>query len=120
MALEISGKIFSILPEQSGNGQNGPWVKQSFVIETASDRFPKKICFQAWNDKGELVTRLKPGDEVKVAFDLESREFNGKWYTDARVWKMELLNQSTPASANTSGSSFNEDMPPPPADDLPF
>ncbi|MEO5674442.1 MAG: DUF3127 domain-containing protein, partial [Chitinophagales bacterium] len=120
MALEITGKIYSVLPEQNGQGQNGPWVKQTFVIET-SDRFPKKICLQAWNEKGEMVTRLKQGDEVKVAFDLESREFNGKWYTDAKVWKLELVNQAENSnSPAASGSGSMEEPPPAVSDDLPF
>ena len=118
MALEISGKIFSILPSQNGQGQNGPWVKQNFVIETG-DRFPKKVCLIAWNDKAEVLAHLKQGDEVKVAFDLESREFNGRWYTDAKVWKMEVLNQTAPV--NEPARSFNNEEAPPPAnDDLPF
>jgi hypothetical protein len=120
MALEITGKVFTVLPEQSGNGQNGPWVKQTFIIETA-DQYPKKVCLQAWNDKGEIVTRLKPGDEVKVSFNLESREFNGKWYTDARVWRMELLNQNSMATAqHPSPSASLEETPPLMNDDLPF
>jgi hypothetical protein len=118
MALEITGKIFSILPEQSGQGQNGAWIKQTFIIETA-DQFPKKVCMQAWNDKGELVSRLKQGDEVKVSFNLESREFNGKWYTDARVWKMELMNQGSPSNS-VSSSSISSEAPLPLNDDLPF
>ncbi len=120
MAHEISGKIFSILPEQTGQGQNGLWVKQTFVIETA-DRFPKKICLQAWNDKGELITRLKQGDEVKVFFDLESREFNGKWYTDAKVWKMESMGASSSGNEQSfAAKDIAEEAPLPMSDDLPF
>ena len=118
MALEITGKIFSILPEQSGQGQNGAWIKQTFIIETG-DQFPKKVCMQAWNDKGEIVSRLKQGDEVKVSFNLESREFNGKWYTDARVWKMEVMNQASSA-ASDQPSSVRSEAPLPINDDLPF
>ncbi len=90
------------------------------MIETA-DRFPKKVCFQAWNDKGELITRLKQGDEVKVSFDLESREFNGKWYTDAKVWKMEAINGgSTTAEQSINSKGISEEAPLPMSDDLPF
>lgn len=119
MALEISGKIFSILPSQNGQGQNGPWVKQNFIIETA-DRFPKKVCLIAWNDKAEALAQLKQGDEVKVSFDLESREFNGRWYTDAKVWKMEVVNQTSTRASEPSRSLNNEEAPPPVNDDLPF
>ena len=119
MSNEISGKIFTILPSQSGQGQNGNWVKQQFVIETATDRYPKKICFVAWNDKAEMISRMKAGDEVKVAFDLESREYNGRWYTDAKAWKIETVSAGT-SSSSVSSSAQMEEMPLPPADDLPF
>ena len=119
MSNEISGKIFTILPSQSGQGQNGNWVKQQFVIETATDRYPKKICFVAWNDKAEMIARMKTGDEVKVAFDLESREYNGRWYTDAKAWKIETVSAAS-SSGNESSSVPAEEMPLPPADDLPF
>jgi len=120
MALDITGKIFTVMPEQTGQGQNGPWVKQQFVIETG-DRFPKKVCFIAWNDKAEILSRLKQGDEVKVSFDLESREYNGRWYTDAKVWKMDVTNQSgTPAAPKETAPSYSADEAPPAGDDLPF
>jgi len=120
MPNEISGKIFTVLPSQSGQGQNGPWVKQQFVIETSTERFPKKICFIAWNDKAEIVSRMKEGDEVKVAFDLESREYNGRWYTDAKVWKIETMSAGTSSVSAQSFSVPMNELPPPPADDLPF
>ena len=120
MALEISGKIFSILPSQNGEGQKGPWVKQNFVIETG-DQYPRKICLQAWNDKAEIVSRLKQGDEVKVAIDLESREYQGKWYTDAKAWKIEVVSQAASVPAGERPVSVNNEEAPPPAnDDLPF
>jgi hypothetical protein len=120
MANEITGKIYAILPSQSGQGQNGNWVKQQFVIETASDRFPKKICFIAWNDRAELVSQMKEGDEVKVFFDLESREYNGRWYTDAKAWKIESAGDATTETSKAVTASSPDEMPPPPADDLPF
>jgi hypothetical protein len=119
MANEITGKIYAILPSQSGQGQNGNWVKQQFVIETASDRFPKKICFIAWNDRAELVSQMKEGDEVKVSFDLESREYNGRWYTDAKAWKIETVSATATDAPKATSPAYSEEMPPP-ADDLPF
>ncbi|MCY7409237.1 MAG: DUF3127 domain-containing protein [Chitinophagales bacterium] len=121
MALEVTGKVFAVLPSQTGQGQKGTWVKQAFVIETA-DQYPKKICFQAWGDKTEIVARLKTGDEVKVAVDLESREYQGKWYTDAKAWKIELVNQGSGSSSVKESAPNNsyDDAPPPAGDDLPF
>jgi hypothetical protein len=120
MALEITGKLVQILPEQTGQGQNGPWLKQNFILET-QDQFPKKVCIVCWNDKAEILKQLKPGDEVKVAINLESREFNGKWYTDVKAWKVET------GSGTKNPSDFMPDRevtynegPSEIKDDLPF
>jgi hypothetical protein len=90
MSLELTGKLIQILPELSGEGKNGPWNKISFVLET-QDQYPKKVCFDAWKDRVDTVKNLKIGDTIRVGFDIESREFNGKWYTNAKTWKIETV-----------------------------
>ena len=120
MSLEISGKVVKILQEQSGEGKNGRWVKQEFIIET-EDQFPKKVCFSSWGDKTDQLKQLAVGDAVSVSFNIESREYNERWYTDLRAWK---IVKSTGVSTDNQ-----EDVPPfdekdiPPEeidDDLPF
>lgn len=103
MSHEVSGKLYKILAPQSGVGKNGNWVKREFVIET-QEQFPKKICFSAWNDKADLLNQMSEGEMVKVSFNLESREYNSKWYTDARAWKLE----------KESGAQPDFGTPPPP------
>ncbi len=88
MALELSGKVIQILSEQTGTGKNGQWSKQDFIIET-EEQYPRKVCFSAWGEKVSMIKSLKTGTLVKVSFNVESREFNGKWYTDLRMWKIE-------------------------------
>ena len=88
MALEISGKVIQLLPEQTGTGKNGQWIRRDFIIET-SEQYPRKVCFAAWGDKADLVKPLQQGTFVKVSFNVESREFNNRWYTDLKVWKIE-------------------------------
>lgn len=116
--MEITGKVHLTLPVQSGQGRNGVWKKQEFVI-TIEGTYPKNICFSLWGDKIDQAS-LKPGDNVKVHFDLESREYNGRWYTEARAWKVEK-DQAPGADSMPDYSSFappsDEDAP---ADDLPF
>lgn len=121
--LELSGKLLQVLPLQSGTGKNGNWQKQDFVIETA-DQYPKKVCFSAWSDKVDALKKIEPGTIVKVAFNAESREFNGKWYTDLRIWKIEA-NGSMPN--NNVGDDYYKSLVPPAEntvesmpDDLPF
>lgn len=129
MALEITGKVVQVLPEQTGTGKNGSnWVKQNFVIEIPHDQFPKKVCFMVWGDKTQLLKPLKEGTPVKVAFDAESREFNGKWYTDLKAWKIEAsgdapqnseYNQEA-AEISPSYNDLNPALESGAKDDLPF
>jgi hypothetical protein len=124
MALELSGKIIQILPEQTGTGKNGQWSRQDFIIET-QEQYPRKVCFSAWGDKVSLLKALKTDTGVNVSFNVESREYNSKWYTDLRVWKIETQNQSTgqpagnsitdaglePLSADDSAGGDGNDLP---------
>jgi hypothetical protein len=98
MALELTGKVRQVLAEQSGTGKNGQWARQDIIVET-QEQFPKKVCFSAWNDKIGMLKALKPDDLVKVSFNIESREFNGRWYTDLRMWKIESEGQGTTAQS---------------------
>ena len=119
MSLEISGKVFKVLTEQTGQGKNGNWVKQDFVIET-EEQYPKKVSFSAWGDKVDVVRKFRNGDRVKVAFNVESREFNERWYTDLKPWKIDMLGTSDTADNSTSEptvqpsafQSSNEDVLP--------
>ncbi len=84
--MEITGKIIEILPEKAGQSANGEWRKQEYILETETS-YPKKICFVVWGDKIEQFN-LKKGESVEVSVDLESREYNGRWYTDVKAWKV--------------------------------
>ena len=101
--MEVSGKIAQLLPLQQGTGKNGVWKKQEFILETSGE-YPKKICFSLWGDKIDQ-SPLKEGVAVKVSFDVESREYNGKWYTDAKAWKVEGAGTASSSSANMSNAA---------------
>ncbi|MCC5933123.1 MAG: DUF3127 domain-containing protein [Candidatus Cyclonatronum sp.] len=113
MSLEIKGTLQQILPVQSGQGRNGPWQKQDFVIQTPG-QYPKKVCFTMWGEKANILQSFSAGQELNVAFDVESREYNGKWYTDCKAWKVEAAG-STPQS----GMPASDDIPPLDDHDLP-
>ena len=84
--MEITGKIVEILEEQSGQSAKGGWRKQQYILETEG-QYPKKVCFMAWGDKIDDF-QIKNNDQVEVSIDIESREFNGRWYTDVKAWKV--------------------------------
>jgi hypothetical protein len=83
--MEINGKIIELLPEQSGESANGAWRKQQYILETDS-QYPKKICFMVWSDKIDELA-IKQGENLAVSIDIESREYNGRWYTDVKAWQ---------------------------------
>ncbi|MEO5996291.1 MAG: DUF3127 domain-containing protein [Chitinophagaceae bacterium] len=112
--MEITGTLLHLLAPQTGNGKNGPWKKQDFVIETG-DQYPKKICISTWGDKIDL-SKFSMGQSVKVNFDLESREFNGKWYTDVKAFGMQPANQSEKSRGGAEPGIATIDV----NDDLPF
>jgi hypothetical protein len=124
MALDITGKILQIMPTTTGTSKAGKdWVKQEFVIET-QETYPKKICISTMGDKTQELKNFVPGSEVKVSLNLESREYNGKWYTNVNAWRIEAAgNGSAPAPAREDNftadpePSFSPDSA---SDDLPF
>lgn len=104
MALEIVGKLQQLLPLQTGTGSRGDWTKQEFIIETV-EQYPKKVCVSAWGDKAKELEGIKPGETLKISINIESREYNGRWYTDIRAWRIERDNGTQPAaSAQNIGS----------------
>lgn len=87
--MEIKGKIIQKLPQQSGTSKQGnAWKKQEYVLETL-DSYPSKVKFDLFGDKVDQYP-MQIGDTVTVYFDIESREFNGRWYTDIHAWKVDL------------------------------
>ena len=124
MSLEITGKLITILPQQSGQGKNGTWIKQDFILET-QEQFPKKVCISVWGDKAKDLEGFAIGETMKAGINVESREFNGKWYTDVKAWKLDKLGA---AQRNESPIPSDETLPPfldpsnkfEPTDDLPF
>jgi hypothetical protein len=89
MALDIVGKIVQVLDLQTGTSARGDWKKQEFILET-EEQYPRKICISLWGDRIADITGIQLGRElITVSVALESREFNGRWYTDVRAWKIQ-------------------------------
>ena len=114
--MELQGKCIAALAIESGTSKSGnAWQKQNFVIETAG-QYPKKVCLQLFGDKVNDCPNV--GEEVKVSFDPESREWNGKWFTQLNAWKVERQQTAQPTPQQPV---YTQPAPAtPPADDLPF
>lgn len=109
--MEIIGKIILALPEASGTSKNGnAWKKREYVLET-QETYPRKIHFDFFGERADQYP-LQVGDFIKLSFDIESREYNNRWYTSIRGWKSEPATVAAPAAPAAAPA---QDFPVPPA-----
>lgn len=93
---DIYGKIIAVLPTRSGTSARGTqWSSQTAVIET-HEQYPKRVAFDVLGDK---ITEfnLQVGEEVTVSFDINAREYNGRWFNSVNVWNIIRQTQQAPA-----------------------
>lgn len=132
--MEIEGKIIAVLPQQSGvsSRTGNPWASQDYVIET-HEQYPRKCCFRVFGADKIQSMAIKAGEELRVSFDIDSHEYNGRWYNDIRAWKVERIDAAAAAAAQPPVAAAASQAQPqgaqapfPPApegdnnDDLPF
>ncbi len=105
--MEITGQIIQLLPEVTGTGRSGnSWRKQEFILETRG-QYPRKVCMSLWGDKIDQFS-LQSGSEITASVEVESREYNGRWYTDIRAWKIAAAEAGVgPAASPSSMGSTN-------------
>lgn len=132
--MEITGKIIAVLPAQGGTSKTGnEWKKQEYVLET-QDQYPKKVCFQIFGADRIDQAAIQPGEVVTVSFDIDSREYQGRWYTNISAWKVDrttgaapqgmpdnaMPGNFAPAGATAATPAAPDFGPANPIDDLPF
>lgn len=99
--MEITGKIISIERPTSGVSKAGKeWTKQEFVIET-KEQYPRKVMISVMGDKVDELSHYHIGNEITCGINIESREYNGRWYTDIKAWKI--------SGSSSNAQSSNED-----------
>lgn len=117
--MEVQGKLIHKLEPTKGTSSKGEWTKQDIVIET-NDKFPKNICISFMKDV-DKIQAVEIGSTLTVHINIESREYNGKYYTNVNGWKFE--SKSQPETQSHKSANFVEpDLTPSndSVDDLPF
>ena len=124
--MEFEGTVFRIMPPTSGQSARGAWQRQEVIFELPQE-FSRKICVIFFNKESE-VARLREGMTCTVSVNIESREFNGKWYTDVRAWRVQPKEETPAAPPMPDMPPFGDEpqyggapaAPMAEVDDLPF
>lgn len=102
--MEFEGTVYRIMPVTKGTSARGEWQRQDVVFDYSDGgNFTRKICVTFFN-RPDDTARLKEGAVYNVSVNIESREYNGRWYTDVRAWRVQPKQEAAPASM--------PDMPP--------
>lgn len=106
--MDIIGTIIMDLPLQEGVSKSGNnWKKKEWVLET-KDNFPKKVKFHVFGERRVAELNFEIGKTYRIGVDIESREFNGRWYTDVNALNATLLEEGMMGGTGISASP----MPP--------
>lgn len=128
--MELQGKVIAVLDKRSGTAKStgNPWAAQEYVIET-HDTYPRKLCFEVFGDDKIQLFNIQIGEEINVSFDIDAREWQGRWFNSIRAWKVERVTDNVGASMPSAAPippSFPNDIAAPTSpivaekDDLPF
>lgn len=104
--MDFSGKVIAVLPVKSGTSKAGnPWMVQEYVIES-NEMYPKKMCFDVFGEDKIKQFDIKVGDELTVSFDIDAREWQGRWFNSIRAWRVERV-----SNAGAPGAPVPPPMP---------
>ena len=105
--MELAGKVIAVLEPREGVSKTGnAWKVQEYVIET-HDQYPKKMCFDVFGAEKIAQFNIQVGEELNVSFDVDAREWNGRWFNSIRAWKVERVAAQGPAAPDAPFPPMN-------------
>jgi hypothetical protein len=101
--MQFQGRIFKLFPVQSGTSSRGEWMKQDFIFEyfeQPTDRYADRVLLSVMNDRIKEYD-LHEGDEVIIGFGHNTREYQGRYFNDVRMYHFEKVvrKEAAPAAA---------------------
>lgn len=87
--MDLTGKIIQVMQPRSGVSQrtgNG-WMVQEFVMEIPG-QFTRHMVFNVFGEDRLKQFNIQQGQDYTVSFDVDAREFNGRWYNDIRAYNV--------------------------------
>lgn len=106
--MDITGKVIAILPARSGvSARTGnQWMTQEYVIEVPGN-FPRKMVFNIFGEDRIRQFNIQAGEEITVQFDIDAREYQGRWFNDIRAYNIirGQMAQTVPAATTIPGGA---------------
>ena len=84
----IQGKIIQAFEPRTGQNDRGQWMAQDFLLESYDQPYPRKCVFSVWGAERLQQFNIKEGDDVAVDFDIDAREYQGRYYNSVRAWRV--------------------------------
>ena len=87
----IKGQFISVVSDEQGESKTGKeWRKVRILVEQGG-QYPKKVVLDAIDSSViEVIYNLKPSEQIEALVNAESREYNGKWYTNLTAWRISI------------------------------
>lgn len=98
--MRLIAKFVKTLDKVEGETDRGAWVRGGMVVRTIGDNERLVALTSFGEDKTALCGQFNTDDIVEVGFVPESREFNGKWFTDLRLLSCKRLGMATGKEVN--------------------
>ena len=116
MARELEGTLRQKQGVQQGTSARGQWAKQEFILDYPDGNYTSQAVFTAFGqDKVADLDKYQVGDRIRVSFNIKSREYNGRWYTDLQVWRIAPAGQAQPVASAQPAATAPSAQPIPPA-----
>ena len=97
--MELQGKVIAVLPQKTGVSSKGEWKSQDFVIET-HESYPHKMAFNVFGAERLERFNIVIGEEISVSFDIDAKEYNGRWFNSIRAFDVKKVGQAVVSQAS--------------------
>ena len=116
--LKITGIITKVLEVQKGTSKAGKdWQKLQFIVET-EEEYNNTYCFELFGEDkiSDFSKWNKERSKVTVKFNVQTNEWNGKYFTSLSAWNVYNEFKDAPSEAEKEMKEMQEES----ESDLPF
>lgn len=98
--MEITGRIIAVLEPRRGtsNRTGSEWICGQYVLETM-DQYPRKLFFEVFGADRLQQFNIQMGEVLTVSFDIDAREYQGRWFNSIRAFRVDRNTQAAPVAA---------------------